>query len=115
MCNHFLTVVKGGGQNRKAKKNRVRRTDVTSTPEHLDTTASPSLFYPHNHPEYAATAVSSDLSCPICAAVLQRPLQLACGRQSNGAKYGVLISFPQLSEWKKHGQDCSVRFKKQHR
>ena len=80
MCDHFLTVAKGGGQNRKARKNRGRRADViTSTLEHIQTTAPPSMFPAHHHPEYETTAVSSDLSCPVCAAVLERPLQLACG------------------------------------
>ena len=79
MCDHFLTVAKGGGHNCKARKNRGRRTDVTCTLEHLDTTASPSQFYPHSHPEYEVTALSYDLSCPICAAVLEWPPQLACG------------------------------------
>ena len=52
---------------------------VTTTLEHLDTTASPSLFPAHDHPKYETTAISNDLSCPVCSAVLERPLQLACG------------------------------------
>ena len=80
MCDHFLTIAKGGGQNRKARKNRGRRADViTNTLEHLETTVSPSLFPAHDHPKYETTAVSNDLSCPICSAVLEQPLQLACG------------------------------------
>lgn len=74
-----MTLSKGGGQNHKARKNRGRRADVvTTTLEHLNKTVSPSLFPAHDHPEYETTAVSNDLSCPICSAVLDRPLQLAC-------------------------------------
>ena len=61
-------------------KNRGRRSDaIIATLEHLEVTAAPSLFPDHDHPEYQTTAVSTDLSCPICLAVLERPLQVACG------------------------------------
>ena len=80
VCNHFMMLAKGGGQNKKKCMNRGRRADAYhAVLLHLDTIAPPSFFPDDNIPTYKATAVSSDLACPICAAILERPIQLACG------------------------------------
>ena len=78
-CTHtrFVTTSwwysRGGGQNCKA---RGRPADVVIT----------TTLKQHHHccsplRTYQTTVVSDDLSCPICMAVLERPLQLACGNK----------------------------------
>ena len=78
MCDYFLTLAKSGGQNCKTRKSRPETrccNQYTRATWHNSTT----ITIPCSWPEYEATAVSNDLSCPICSAVLEWHLQLACG------------------------------------
>ena len=72
-------MARGGGQ-KKERKNRGRRSDTFhALLQHIDTIAPPSFFPTDDTPEYKASAVTCDLSCPIYAAILERPVELACG------------------------------------
>ena len=96
VCEHFTNIAKGGGQNKKLTKNRGRPTGETSKEllHHIDSIAPASLFSVDVYKlEYHTPSLSDQLSCPICTAVLDQPVELSCG---------AIVCFHCCSNWVMH-------------
>ena len=96
VCEHFANIAKGGGQNKKLTKNRGRPTGETSKEllHHIDSIAPASLFSVDVCKlDYHTPSLSNQLSCPVCTAVLDRPVELSCG---------AIICFHCCSNWVIH-------------
>lgn len=82
VCEHFANIAKGGGQNRKLTKNRGRPTGETSKEllQHINSVAPASILSVDvRQLEFHTQSLGDQLSCPVCTAVLDRPVELSCG------------------------------------